>query len=140
MRGERSRFQLFGDTVNTAARLESNGQPGRIHVSEAVACELKKHSCGRWLIAREDKINAKGKGFMQTYWIVGTSALSSGGLSGDGTDFDGSSVRPVGDVLLSDRDFGSVRDGDDEEDEAMRDIKEKLQHRASLRRASNKDA
>lgn len=121
--------------------MESNGQPGRIHVSEAVACELKENSCGRWLIAREDKINAKGKGFMQTYWIVGTSALSSGGMSGDGTDYDGSSVRPVGD-----RDFESVRagDGDDEDegeddDEAMLDIEEKLQHRASLRRASNKD-
>lgn len=127
---------MFGDTVNTAARMESNGEPGRIHVSEAVATELKDHAYGRWLVAREDKVNAKGKGEMQTYYIVGMSAPSSSEMSGDGTDYEGSTTRHAGDVVLADRDFESLRE---DEDEAMLDIEEKLQHRASLRRVS-KDA
>ena len=37
LRGEKSRFQLFGHTVNTSARMESTGLPGRIQVSHAAA-------------------------------------------------------------------------------------------------------
>lgn len=37
---QNARFQLFGDTVNTAARMESNGSPGMIHISQETANEL----------------------------------------------------------------------------------------------------
>ena len=69
LRGAKSRFQLFGDTMNTAARMESNGLPNRIHVSEATATLLRELGKGHWVEARKDKISAKGKGVMQTYWI-----------------------------------------------------------------------
>ncbi|CAB9531333.1 Receptor-type guanylate cyclase gcy [Seminavis robusta] len=69
LRGKKARFQLFGDSVNTASRMESNGQPGRIHVSESTAEELRKHGKDEWLTVREDKITAKGKGLMTTYWV-----------------------------------------------------------------------
>lgn len=51
--------------------MESNGQPGRIHVSEATAERLLKQSskAKSWLTPRLDKIVAKGKGEMQTYWV-----------------------------------------------------------------------
>jgi class 3 adenylate cyclase len=69
LRGQKSRFQLFGDTMNTAARMESNGERERIHVSQATANELIARGKSSWLVTRPDKIVAKGKGEMQTYWV-----------------------------------------------------------------------
>jgi class 3 adenylate cyclase len=77
LRGEKSRFQLFGDTMNTAARMESTGKPGRTHVSEDTANFLIKFGKQSWLIFREDRVHAKGKGELQTYWINTTQHRNS---------------------------------------------------------------
>ncbi|CAB9503839.1 Receptor-type guanylate cyclase gcy [Seminavis robusta] len=69
LRGQKSRFQLFGDSVNTAARMESNGMKDRIHVSKATATLLVAAGKEDWVTAREDLVEAKGKGKMQTYWV-----------------------------------------------------------------------
>ena len=37
LRGQNARFQLFGDTMNTAARVESTGMPGRVQISKTTA-------------------------------------------------------------------------------------------------------
>jgi len=53
LRGERGRFQLFGDSVNTAARMESNSKKGCVHMSEDTAELLaaagKRHWVCLWL-------------------------------------------------------------------------------------------
>ena len=81
LRGEKSRFQLFGDTVNTAARMESNSERMRIMVSQKTADLLTEAGKGHWLTPREDLVQAKGKGAMQCYWCLpksGTGSVVSG--------------------------------------------------------------
>lgn len=95
LRGERSRFQLFGDTMNTAARMEHTGLRNKIQVSQDTADLLIVAGKASWLTKREDgkrnereecpctcfshvliivispcsAVLAKGKGEMQTHWL-----------------------------------------------------------------------
>ncbi|KAG7352534.1 family 3 adenylate cyclase [Nitzschia inconspicua] len=70
LRGEKSRFQLFGDTVNTASRIESTGQRNRIQVSQQTADLLVEAGKENWVVPRKDLVEAKGKGTIQTYWVL----------------------------------------------------------------------
>eukprot|EP00980_Cylindrotheca_fusiformis_P009221 scaffold2004_cov101-Cylindrotheca_fusiformis.AAC.11 len=69
IRGQRSRFQLFGDTMNTAARMESSSEQSRIQISQVTADLLKEAGLASWTIPRTIKMFVKGKGDMQTYWL-----------------------------------------------------------------------
>ncbi|CAJ1960722.1 unnamed protein product [Cylindrotheca closterium] len=70
LRGEKARFQLFGDTVNTASRIESSGERNRIHLSQETADLLAAAGKSHWLSSREQLVTAKGKGKLQTYWLL----------------------------------------------------------------------
>jgi adenylate cyclase len=56
-------YDLWGDTVNTASRMESHGVTGQIHVTEAVYERLK----GRHQFTERGELEIKGKGLMKTY-------------------------------------------------------------------------
>jgi len=60
-------YDLWGDTVNTASRMESLGQSGRIHVSETTYARLRR----RYSFEERGTVYVKGKGEMATYFLTG---------------------------------------------------------------------
>jgi hypothetical protein len=85
LRGERARFQLFGGTVNTTARIEATGAKDRIHLSPETAELLQAFGKGHWARLREDKVSTSGKSEMQTYWLEikgGKAQSQTSGASG----------------------------------------------------------
>ena len=60
-------YDLWGDTVNTASRMESHGEPSRVHVSQGTYTLLQD----RYRFTDRGEMNVKGKGMQQTYFLLG---------------------------------------------------------------------
>jgi guanylate cyclase len=63
-------YDLWGDTVNTASRMESHGIPGTIQVTERAHIRL----ASAFEFVDRGMIEVKGKGPMRTYLLVGPNA------------------------------------------------------------------
>lgn len=59
-------YDLWGDTVNTASRMESHGLPSRVHITEATKLALRD----RFECEPRGEIDVKGKGPMSTFFLV----------------------------------------------------------------------
>ncbi len=60
-------YDLWGDTVNTASRMESHGKPGCIQVT----CATYQLLQDKYLLESRGTIEVKGKGEMNTYFLTG---------------------------------------------------------------------
>ncbi|MBL8005398.1 MAG: tetratricopeptide repeat protein [Candidatus Kapabacteria bacterium] len=60
-------YDVWGDAVNVASRMESNSEPGRIHSSEQFAKSIESYQ--EFTLIPRGEIIVKGKGTMSTFWI-----------------------------------------------------------------------
>lgn len=77
---QRVQYDVWGDTVNIASRMESTSEPGRIHMSEVFANVLRSITNAAGVATSEAKelvvtqrgtVDIKGKGAMKTFWLEG---------------------------------------------------------------------
>ena len=66
-------YDLWGDTVNIASRMESHGEPGQIQVTESTYQALSQ----QFHFNYRGEIQVKGRGAMKTYWLLGRRSPSS---------------------------------------------------------------
>ncbi len=68
-------YDVWGDTVNVASRMESSGEPGAVHVSEAVYLQTRQH----FAFEAREPIDIKGRGRMATYWLRARAGTAQAG-------------------------------------------------------------
>ena len=72
IRSDRPRWQLFGDTINYASRMESLCEPGRVQISKETQAMLAEDDASRedFTIIPRGCIEVKGKGLCETFYVA----------------------------------------------------------------------
>jgi len=60
-------YDIWGDTVNTASRLETNGESGKVNISQSTYEYLKNDPA--FVFESRGQIEAKGKGMVEMYFV-----------------------------------------------------------------------
>jgi class 3 adenylate cyclase len=71
------RFKLFGDTVNTASRMESTCEPGRIQISPTAFELLTKSTTHAFELEKRGEIQCKGKGLITTHYVNASNEIKT---------------------------------------------------------------
>ncbi|XP_055334080.1 atrial natriuretic peptide receptor 1-like [Paramacrobiotus metropolitanus] len=72
---KRPRYCLFGDTINVAARMCSQGIPGRVHISSDSRRLLQEFDDRDFNFEPRGLVEVKGKGQMNTFWLKSRARL-----------------------------------------------------------------
>ena len=72
--------------MNTTARIESTGKAGRIHISKETGELVIAAGKGHWIEKREEKVEAKGKGALETYFLKQNYNRQSGSNENDNSE------------------------------------------------------
>ncbi len=62
-------YDIWGDTVNTASRMESSGEVGQVNISEATYALVREQAGSLFHFTPRGKVQAKGKGEMEMYFV-----------------------------------------------------------------------
>ena len=60
-------YDVWGDTVNLASRMESTGAPGAIHVTDSVYQQTRH----RFAFEAREPVEIRGRGMISSYWLRG---------------------------------------------------------------------
>ena len=88
-------YDLWGDAVNTASRMESSGTPGRIQITRATRDLIEDE----FVCVPRGTIPVKGKGEMETWYLLGRRTTPAVGVAGGEVASlpDEVSLEPLGD-------------------------------------------
>jgi adenylate cyclase len=68
---------VWGDAVNTAARMEQTGEPGRIQVAPG----LREKLAAGFVLAERGTIEVRGKGPIRTWFLEGRRGAGAAGMA-----------------------------------------------------------
>jgi class 3 adenylate cyclase len=68
--GKNARFEFFGDTMNTASRMESTDARNKVQISTKTVEWLIAAGKSHWVTSRLETVAAKDKGQLGTFWLT----------------------------------------------------------------------